>query len=143
MKCKPSIARAGLPPCVTTLSKVAIPLGAAQFLFLRKHFSAMESLTLVDELLAKHKTSVQSSSRTLCAVLGAAVEVLRAENLEPTPPALFAATMSSLEKPAGYESSEVSFEVYCILSCRICTRRLLIQAYARFDSRLQPHFVRS
>lgn len=67
----------------------------------------MEANGLAQELLAKHKNSTQPSSRTLCAVLAATLEVLKAEDMEPTPPAIFAATMSSLEKPQGYSSPEV------------------------------------
>ena len=52
----------------------------------------------VTELLAKHKNSAQPESKQLCAVLGAILEVLASEGLQPTPTALFAAVMSSLEK---------------------------------------------
>ncbi|KAK9845416.1 hypothetical protein WJX81_006006 [Elliptochloris bilobata] len=50
------------------------------------------------ELLAKHRNSAQPESRQLCAVLGAILEVLSSEGLQPTPTAVFAAVMSSLEK---------------------------------------------
>lgn len=67
----------------------------------------MTASSIADELLAKHKNSTQPSSKTLCAVVGATIEVLRAEGLDPTPPALFAATMSSLDRPQGYSAPEV------------------------------------
>ena len=58
-------------------------------------------------LLAKHRNSAQPESRQLCAVLGAILEVLQAEGLQPTPTAVFAAVMSSLEKVDGQSSPEV------------------------------------
>ena len=63
---------------------------------------------LAQELLQKHSNSTQESSQTLCAVLRATLEVLQGEGLEPTPSALFAAVMTSLERPQGHSSPEVS-----------------------------------
>ena len=58
-------------------------------------------------LLAKHRNSAQPESRQLCAVLGAILEVLEAEGLQPTPIAVYAAVMSSLEKVESQSSPEV------------------------------------
>ena len=63
---------------------------------------------LATELLAKHGNSTQPSSQTLCAVVGATLDVLQAEGLAPTPPALFAAVMSALEKPEGSATAEAN-----------------------------------
>lgn len=62
---------------------------------------------LVAELYAKHQNSPQPSSQAVCAVLGASLEVLQAEGLEASPASLFAAVMSSLEKPDGKGPPEV------------------------------------
>ena len=71
---------------------------------------------LAADLLAKHGHSAQASSQTLCAVLSATLEVLQSQGLEATPAALFAAVMSSLDKPEGRESSEVrAVTMHCIL----------------------------
>lgn len=51
----------------------------------------------------RHRNSQQGESKQLLAVLGAVLEVVRAQGLEPTPTAIFAATMMSFEAP------EVSF----------------------------------
>ena len=67
---------------------------------------------LAQELLQKHSNSTQESSQTLCAVLKATLEVLQGEGLEPTPSALFAAVMSSLERPQAHSSPEVGS--FCI-----------------------------
>ena len=65
---------------------------------------------IAHELLQKHQNSAQPSSQTLCAVLRATLEVLQAEGLEATPSALFAAVMSSLERPQGYSTPEVGIQ---------------------------------
>ena len=67
---------------------------------------------LAAELLAKHKNSTQASSQVLCAVLAATLEVLESQGLPATPAALFAAVMSSLEKPEGSGPHEVSILDY-------------------------------
>lgn len=85
--------------CRCSTLATAVPATAVRF--------AMEGRGVVGELLAKHRASSQPPSRTLCAVLAATLEVLKAENIEPSPPALFAATMASLEKPQGYSTPEV------------------------------------
>lgn len=54
---------------------------------------------VVTEIYAKHRNSTQPESQEVCAVLGAVLEVVQAEGLQPSPTALFAALMSSLEKP--------------------------------------------
>lgn len=64
--------------------------------------------TLVNEILAKHRNSRQPESVQLCAVLGAVVEVTKAEGLQPTPTALYGALMSALERPETRVSGEVS-----------------------------------
>ena len=62
---------------------------------------------VVGEIYAKHRNSTQPESQQVCAVLGAVLEVVQAEGLQPTPTALFAALMSSLEKPETQASSQV------------------------------------
>ncbi len=62
--------------------------------------------SLLDELLAKHQNSAQPESRQLVAVAGAVAEVLAAEGMQPTPTALFAAAMSSLERTEAQGSPE-------------------------------------
>ena len=64
------------------------------------------STGLAQVLLQKHSNSTQESSQTLCAVVRATLEVLQGEGLEATPSALFAAVMSSLERPQGHSSPE-------------------------------------
>ena len=63
------------------------------------------------ELLAKHGRSQQPESQQLCLILHAVLEVLQGEGMEPTPTALFAAIMSSLEKPETQASSQARLQV--------------------------------
>jgi hypothetical protein len=63
---------------------------------------------LVASILARHQHSAQPHSQQLCAILTAVLEVLKAEGLQATPTALYAALMSSLEKPETLQNSEVS-----------------------------------
>lgn len=58
------------------------------------------------ELLAKHSRSQQPESQQLCLILNAVLEVLQSEGMEPTPTALFAAVMSSLEKAETQASAQ-------------------------------------
>ncbi|RMZ56722.1 hypothetical protein APUTEX25_002811 [Auxenochlorella protothecoides] len=53
----------------------------------------------IAELRAKHSHSSQPESRQLLAIASALLEVVREEGLDPTPTALFAAAMASLERP--------------------------------------------
>ena len=62
---------------------------------------------VVTEVYAKHRNSTQPESQQVCAVLGAVMEVVQSEGLQPTPTALFAALMSSLEKPETQASPQV------------------------------------
>ncbi len=59
------------------------------------------------EIYAKHRNSTQPESQQVCAVLGAVLEVVQAEGMQPTPTTLFAAVMSSLEKPETQASAQV------------------------------------
>lgn len=63
------------------------------------------------EIYAKHRNSTQPESQQVCAVLGAVLEVVQAEDLQPTPTTLFAALMSSLEKPETQASAQVCREL--------------------------------
>lgn len=63
---------------------------------------------IIADIYAKHGKSIQPESQQLCAVLGAVLEVVQAEGLQPTPTALYAALMSSLEKPETLASPQVS-----------------------------------
>ena len=65
---------------------------------------------IVSDIYAKHRTSIQPESQQLCAVLGAVLEVVQAEGLQPTPTTLYAALMSSLEKPETLASPQVSYQ---------------------------------
>ena len=67
-----------------------------------------ESGGIVSEIYAKHQKSIQPESQQLCAVLGAVLEVVQAEGLNPTPTTLYAALMSSLEKPETLASPQVN-----------------------------------
>ena len=64
------------------------------------------------ELLAKHSRSRQPESQQLCLILTAVLEVLQGEGMEPTPTALFAAIMSSLEKPETQASAQARLQYY-------------------------------
>ena len=59
------------------------------------------------EIYSRHRHSAQPESRQVCAVLGAVLEVVAAENLQPTPSTLFAAIMTSLDKTEAQSSPEV------------------------------------
>ncbi len=59
------------------------------------------------EIYAKHRNSTQPESHQVCAILGAVLEVVQAEGLQPTPTTLFAALMSSLEKSETQASAQV------------------------------------
>ena len=67
------------------------------------------------EIYAKHRHSAQPESQQVCAVLGAVLEVVQAQALQPSPTALFAALMASLEKPETQSSPQV-----CTLTTAIC-----------------------
>ena len=60
------------------------------------------------EIYAKHRNSSQPESQQVCAVLGAVLEVVQAQSMQPSPTALFAALMASLEKPETQASPQVS-----------------------------------
>lgn len=66
-----------------------------------------EDVGLAAEIFTRHKNSTQPHSQQLVAILQAVLEVLKAEGLQPTPTALFAALMSSLEKPETLLNDEV------------------------------------
>lgn len=66
---------------------------------------------VVGEIYAKHRNSTQPESQQVCAVLGAVLEVVQAEGLQPTPTALFAALMSALEKPETQASNQVRLAI--------------------------------
>eukprot|EP00873_Tetraselmis_striata_P019446 jgi/Tetstr1/439710/TSEL_028129.t1 len=68
------------------------------------------------EILGRHRKSTQPESQQVCAVLGAVLEVVKGEGLEPTPTALFAALMSALENDATRSTAEVATAVGTILS---------------------------
>jgi hypothetical protein len=75
--------------------------------------------SLLDELLAKHQNSAQPESRQLVAVAGAVAEVLAAEGMQPTPTALFAAAMSSLERTEAQGSPEARHSAWPGPCCSI------------------------
>lgn len=75
---------------------------------------------IVAEIYAKHRKSIQPESQQLCAVLGAVLEVVQAEGLHPTPTALYAALMSSLEKPETLASPQVSIWTLLALVQTVC-----------------------
>ena len=75
--------------------------------------------SLLDELLAKHQNSAQPESRQLVAVAGAVAEVLAAEGMQPTPTALFAAAMSSLERTEAQGSPEARHSAWPGACCSL------------------------
>jgi hypothetical protein len=62
---------------------------------------------VTDEVSRRHGHSSQPESQQIMAVLNAVKEMIVAENLAVTPTALFAATMSALEKPDTQQSAQV------------------------------------
>jgi ribosomal RNA-processing protein 12 len=64
--------------------------------------------TVVDEIYARHRHSKQPTSQQLCAILDSVTEVLNGQAMKPTPTALFAAVMSSIEQSKAQASPEVS-----------------------------------
>ena len=76
--------------------------------------SSMEDAAVpgvASEIYAKHRNSTQPESQQVCAVLGAVLEVVQAEGLQPTPTTLFAALMASMEKPETQASAQVSMQL--------------------------------
>ncbi|GAB4822579.1 hypothetical protein N2152v2_009625 [Parachlorella kessleri] len=71
---------------------------------------------LVASIFARHQKSPQPQSQQLCAILTAVLDVLRAEGLQATPTALYAALMSSLEKQETLQNSEVTAAMCHLLS---------------------------
>lgn len=69
--------------------------------------AAAEQSRLVNEILARHGRSQQPESQQLCAILAALVDVIKSQQSEPTPAALFAAIMTSLGKPETLANLEV------------------------------------
>jgi hypothetical protein len=62
---------------------------------------------VTEEVSRRHGNSSQPESQQIMAVLNAVKEVILAENLSVTPTALFAATMSALEKSETQQSAQV------------------------------------
>eukprot|EP00887_Chlorella_sp_A99_P003957 scaffold11.g3957.t1 len=67
--------------------------------------SVLESSGVVQEVFARHGHSAQPESQQVVAILRAVLEVLAVEGLAPSPTALFAALMASLEKPESLASN--------------------------------------
>ena len=67
----------------------------------------LQSGGVLAALFSKHQNSRQPESQQLCAVMSAILEVLDQEKMQATPTAVFAAVMSSLEKPETQGSPEV------------------------------------
>ena len=63
--------------------------------------------SVASALLARHSASPQPSSRAVTAVLRSVLDVLAESGLEPTPAALFAACMASLERGEARADGEV------------------------------------
>lgn len=63
---------------------------------------------LVAEIMGRHGRSIQPESKQICLILNAVLEVIKAEGLQPTPTALFAALLASLGQPAARDSNEVT-----------------------------------
>lgn len=70
--------------------------------------------SVVNDIFARHRKSTQPESQQLCLILSAVLDVIRAEGLQPTPTALFAALMSSIERPETAASPEV-----CVAMCTL------------------------
>ncbi|EFN50547.1 hypothetical protein CHLNCDRAFT_137227, partial [Chlorella variabilis] len=77
---------------------------------------APTALTLGQEIYTKFAGKTQPESRQLVAILAAVQEVVRAQGLEVTPTAMFAALMASLEKPETLASGEVLAAMCHLLS---------------------------
>lgn len=84
-----------------------------------------QDVGLANEIFSRHRNSNQPQSQQLCAILAAVLEVLQAQELAPTPTALYAALMSSLEKSETTKNSEVTL----VESKPIIT---LVQALSQF-----------
>ena len=72
--------------------------------------------SVADEIFARHRNSTQPESQQLCIILASVLEVIAAEGLQPTPTALFAALMSSLQRPETTSNPEVSTAMCNVLS---------------------------
>ena len=97
------------------------------------------------EIYAKHRNSTQPESQQVCAVLGAVLEVVQAEGMQPTPTTLFAAVMSSLEKPETQASAQVCLAQPLHISAALyifptpCTvRASSVKAHTVLARRLSP-----
>jgi ribosomal RNA-processing protein 12 len=71
---------------------------------------------VVTEIFNRHRKSTQAESKQVCVVLAAVLEVIKAEGLQPTPTALFAALLASLAKPEALASAEVTAAMCTILA---------------------------
>lgn len=72
--------------------------------------------SVVDEIFARHRNSTQPESQQLRLILTSVLEVISAEGLQPTPTALFAAVMSSLQRPETISNPEVTAAMCNLLS---------------------------
>ena len=70
----------------------------------------------IASLHAKHARSAQPESKQVCVVAEAIAEILRQENIAPSPTAVFAAVMSSLERAETSASPEVSTAMLVVLA---------------------------
>jgi ribosomal RNA-processing protein 12 len=80
------------------------------------HNGEEEDANIFTDLLARHQNSRQPESVQLCIVASAVVDVVRSEGLRPTPTALFAALMSSLERPETIADAGVAAAMCTLLS---------------------------
>ena len=69
------------------------------------------------EVYARHAHSQQPESQQLCAALSAILEVIEAQGMQPSPTALFAAIMVSLENSTSDQNAQVQ-----TLAHKACTR---------------------
>lgn len=72
--------------------------------------------SVAEEIFARHRNSTQPESQQLCIILTSVLEVIAAEGLQPTPTALFAALMSSLQRPETISNPEVTAAMCNVLA---------------------------
>ena len=73
----------------------------------------------IADLYGRHRRSVQPESRAVAAVLEAVAELLREEGIAPSPTAVFAATMSSLERADAASSPEQTSAMLTVLGAAL------------------------
>lgn len=81
-------------------------------------FSAQEHAgqSLTQEIFAKHRNGTQPESQHICIILSSILEVIASEGLQPTPTAIFAALISSLQQHEISSPSVLTTAIFNLLS---------------------------